>query len=222
MRFPRPSPAMVVALVALVFATTGSAVAAVTYARNAGAVDGVSAVRANSRASVAAGKVVATARGGADKGKIPARFIAGLDRLDTKIDGRGSVRTFSVRQPVQDNANGARAQVIDLPFIGQLAVSCNDANRTTGREDPRSVVTLVNASAAALDVVRMIGNNQPLVTGLGPNTELAAPIDGSTAVQFEANAGASSSVRITAGVRQDGVNTADGSCLVFGQASQVF
>ena len=44
MKLKLPSPAMVVALIALAVAMSGSAVAAVTFARNAGAVDGKSAV----------------------------------------------------------------------------------------------------------------------------------------------------------------------------------
>ena len=50
MTLRRPSPSMVVAIIALVMATTGSAVAAVNFATNAGAVDGKSAVRSASRA----------------------------------------------------------------------------------------------------------------------------------------------------------------------------
>ena len=45
----RPSPAMVVSLIALVFAMTGSAAAVVSFARNAGAVDGKAPSRRASR-----------------------------------------------------------------------------------------------------------------------------------------------------------------------------
>jgi hypothetical protein len=60
----RPSPSLVISLIALVMATTGTAIAAVDFARNAGAVDGKSAVSAGSSLSNARGKLVATARGG--------------------------------------------------------------------------------------------------------------------------------------------------------------
>ena len=51
MRIRRPSPATVLSVVALVMATTGTAVAAVDFARNAGAVDRLSAVSAGSSVS---------------------------------------------------------------------------------------------------------------------------------------------------------------------------
>ncbi len=59
MRIRRPSPAMVVAIVALVMACAGTSIAAVNYASNAGAVDGLSAVRAGS-VDRAAGRLIAT------------------------------------------------------------------------------------------------------------------------------------------------------------------
>ena len=46
MKLKRPSPAMTVAVVALVMSMTGGAIAAVNFAENAGAVDGYSAVKA--------------------------------------------------------------------------------------------------------------------------------------------------------------------------------
>jgi hypothetical protein len=71
---------MVVALVALVVASSGTAVAAVTYARNAGAVDGKSAVASGASRADAAGRLVATQRTGADRGRIDSRYLdlAGL------------------------------------------------------------------------------------------------------------------------------------------------
>ena len=67
MRPRRPSPAMVVAVIALVVALSGTAIAAVDYARNAGAVDGKSAVGAQASLGRAAGKLVATAADGPAK-----------------------------------------------------------------------------------------------------------------------------------------------------------
>ncbi|HSD79536.1 MAG TPA: hypothetical protein VLB47_02705, partial [Solirubrobacteraceae bacterium] len=62
MRFGRPSPSLAVSLAALVMASTGTAVAAVTYAQNAGAVDGRSAVGSGASPRRAAGRLVATQR----------------------------------------------------------------------------------------------------------------------------------------------------------------
>ena len=61
MKLKRPSPAMVVAVVALVMSMTGGAIAAVNFAQNAGSVDGYSAVKASKAGKAkAAGKLVAT------------------------------------------------------------------------------------------------------------------------------------------------------------------
>src|SRR3954467_7418717 len=75
MRIRKPSPSLVISIIALVMASTGSAIAAVSYARSAGAVDGRSAVGASSSLSHAAGRLVATASGGSHKGKIPVTFL---------------------------------------------------------------------------------------------------------------------------------------------------
>jgi len=76
MKFSRPSPSMVVASVALFVSLGGTSVAAINYATNAGAVDGKSAVFAGSSLNQAAGKLVATNRSGADKGRVPGKFVA--------------------------------------------------------------------------------------------------------------------------------------------------
>ena len=52
-------------------ATSGTAVAAVSYARNAGKVDGKDASSARASLKSAAGNVVATRAAGSGKGKIP-------------------------------------------------------------------------------------------------------------------------------------------------------
>ncbi len=61
MKLKRPSPAMTVAVVALVMSMTGGAIAAVNFAENSGSVDGYSAVKASKAGKAkAAGKLVAT------------------------------------------------------------------------------------------------------------------------------------------------------------------
>src|SRR5215208_4882872 len=81
MRISRPSPATVISIIALVMATTGTAVAAVDFARNSGQVDGISAVPASSSNSRAKGNLVATARGGSNVGQIPHKFLADVGEL---------------------------------------------------------------------------------------------------------------------------------------------
>ena len=71
MKLRLPSPAMVVAVIALIVALSGTAIAAVDFAHNAGAVDGKSAVFSGASLSQAAGKLVATNRSGPDKGRLP-------------------------------------------------------------------------------------------------------------------------------------------------------
>ena len=83
MKLRLPSPAMVVAVVALIVALSGTAIAAVDFAQNAGAVDDRSAVGASASLRDAAGKLVATASGGEGKGQIPARFVDGVMRGGT-------------------------------------------------------------------------------------------------------------------------------------------
>ena len=78
MKLKRPSPAMMVAVIALVMSMTGGAIAAVNFAQNAGAVDGYSAVKASKAGKAkAAGKLVATYKSGDNRGKLPLRIVAG-------------------------------------------------------------------------------------------------------------------------------------------------
>ena len=78
MKLKRPSPAMTVAVVALVMSMTGGAIAAVNFAENAGSVDGYSAVKASKGGKAkAAGKLVATYKRGDNRGRLPLRIIAG-------------------------------------------------------------------------------------------------------------------------------------------------
>jgi hypothetical protein len=71
-----PSPPMMIALLALFVALTGSAAAVtVDFARNAGKVDGKDAVGASATRNHAAGNLVATKGSGAGKGRFAPKFI---------------------------------------------------------------------------------------------------------------------------------------------------
>src|SRR4249919_3356090 len=74
-RFGNQSPAMVISVIALVFAMTGSAAAVVSFARNAGAVDGKSATSSSASNKFAAGKLVAMRKTGTLLGTIPSKFL---------------------------------------------------------------------------------------------------------------------------------------------------
>src|SRR6195256_259520 len=98
---------MVVAVIALIVALSGTAIAAVDFARNAGAVDGKSAVGAKASLRRAAGKLVATATGGTGKGQIPARFLEGVMR--------GGTMTLSKYLRTVDNQAGRATALLTIP-----------------------------------------------------------------------------------------------------------
>ena len=111
MKLRLPSPAMVVAVIALVVALSGTAIAAVDFAQNAGAVDGKSAVGAKASLHSAAGKLVATSTGGNGKGQIPARFLEGVMRGGTRrcrsTCARSTTRPAAPRRCSSSPASGA-------------------------------------------------------------------------------------------------------------------
>src|SRR4051794_20265685 len=150
LRLRRPSPAMVVAMVALVMSLSGSAVAAIDFARNSGAVDGLSAVKATSSVGHAAGNLVATNKSGTYKGQIPGKFLAQTV----------SSSTFGAYPAVVDNANGAAIPLNSSSF-GTLSASCNDQNRITGNTDPS--VTITFAAGPALNLARTTGADAPVL-----------------------------------------------------------
>src|SRR4029450_10436879 len=104
MKLRRPSPAMVVALIALVMAMTGSAVPAVNFAKNAAPVAATSPVPPSVPRPPAAGRLVATASRGPLKGRIPGKF------LDLSSAVRGTSSTFGQSFNVGDNQVLAPAQ----------------------------------------------------------------------------------------------------------------
>ena len=138
MRLKRPSPATVISDRRARHGDDGTAVAAVDFARNSGAVDGKSAVAASSSRAHAAGRLVATNSKGPDKGQLPGKFVAGV------VQGEGGTSTFGRAFDVADNAVVAPVPMVDVPGIGRLAASCVDQNKTAGKEDPSTTVTFTN------------------------------------------------------------------------------
>ena len=118
MRLRAPSPAMVVALVALAVATSGTAVAAVSFASNAGAVDGKSAVSDGASLKLAAGKLVATQAKGAEKGTVAQRY------LDVVGLARGTTSTFGRAIPLVDNQSLAAARIGSVAGLGNVSATC--------------------------------------------------------------------------------------------------
>ena len=204
MRISRPSPGTVLATIALVMASTGTAVAAVDFARNAGAVDRLSAVGASSSNDRAAGRLVATARGGSNKGQIPNKFLA-----DTPEAFR-----FAAPFDVQDNAAGANVGVNGNP-LGTLTASCQDQSNAAGTEDPRSVITFNNASGGPVNFARRVGTGDAAIGVLQNATVDSFTINASNTFKYNLEGG-SAQVVIEGVVRQDRPAPTDGKCFVYG------
>ena len=148
MKISRPSPSMVVAGIALFVSLGGTSMAAVNYASRAGSVDGKSAVYSGATLSQAAGKLVATNSSGADKGRLPGKFVSDV----------GKTSIFSNVFEVADNAPGAPQTVSTLSGLGTLTATCNDQNAAAGNEDPISSIAFNNASGEIVNVARRVGN----------------------------------------------------------------
>jgi hypothetical protein len=204
MRIRRPSPATVISVIALFMATSGTAVAAVSYARNAGKVDGKSAVGASSSLKRAKGKLVATARGGSNPGKIPNKFLADVPAADN----------FAAPFQVQDNAVGATT-VLNSTGFGRFEASCRDAAGRAGVEDPRTVLTFANTSGGAMNFARRVGNGDGRVALLQNGTVDSFTINGSNTFEYHLQQNAVH-VIIEGAVRQDRPDAANGACLVWG------
>ena len=145
---------MVVASIALFVSLGGTSIAAVNYASRAGSVDGKSAVYAGATLSQAAGKLVATNSSGADKGRLPGKFVADV----------GKTSMFSNIFEVADNAPGAPQTVSTLSGLGTLTATCNDQAAAAGNEDPISTITFNNASGEIVNVARRVGNGDGALT----------------------------------------------------------
>jgi hypothetical protein len=209
MKIRRPSPAMAVAFLALVLALSGTAFAAVNYARNAGAVDGRSAVGSGASNKRAAGKLVTTRAHGPLKGKIAKQY------LDLSGLGRGSNSTFGRGLAVQDNQTLAPDTIGVVPGLGTLTASCFDQNNTVGREDPATRLVFVNQSGAGVNVARTVGSGAPFVAALPNSAQTDWTITGSNTFELHIERfGANYFVKGV--VRQEGRNTADASCLFYG------
>jgi hypothetical protein len=200
MRFRKPSPSMVVALAALVMASTGTAVAAVNFAKNAGAVDRKSAVPASAGKARAAGKLVATRASGGDRGKLPNRFLA-----DVPVTG-----TFARGIAVTDNSAGS-SFTLGETRLGKLTASCADQSAAVGTEDPKVTFSFTSKSGS-VNFAREIGAKSTEVVR-GPQG--AFTINGSNTFQVQVESNRVNSI-FEGQVRQDGAATADARCFIAG------
>jgi hypothetical protein len=194
---------MVVSIIALVMATAGTSIAAVSFATNAGAVDGLSAVRAGS-VDKAAGKLVATARTGIRKGTIPNYHLSGVPHSDTFGEG------FSV----PDNQTGG-AVTLDETALGRLTATCSDENATAGNENPITTVSFTSTTASPINFARHVGYGGATIGLLQPNTVHALSIGGQNTFRLHVEV-SKLNVVYEGFARQVGQGTADGQCLIVG------
>jgi hypothetical protein len=206
---------MVVAFVALVLSGTGSALAVVSYARNAGAVDGRSATIANVSLSTAAGKLVATARGGALKGKIPNKYLDAVSR--SELSGYGRAVPFSKAIDVTDNAVSAPQDVNAITSVGTLSMTCADQNNAANVENPTVTLRFTNLSGSNLAVARNVEGNGATVSTLVPGAIATLTINGSNAYEWSIQRGGTN-VSIHGAVQEINPGTTAATCLAFGSS----
>jgi len=211
MKVKLPSPAMVVALIALTVAMSGTAFAAVNFAKNAGAVDGKSAVSDGASANAAAGRLVATQRKGAGKGRIAQRY------LDVGGLARGSTSTFGRAIQLIDNQSLAPVTIGSVPGLGSLSATCSDESATVGRLDPATTISFANTSGDAVNFARTVNYSSTAIVPL-PNTATQAfKISGSQPFTMHIERSGTNYV-VNGVVRQDGRNAASAQCVVYGVA----
>ena len=220
MRTKRPSPAMVVALVALVMSTTGGAIAAVNYAKNSNKVDGFDAVKAKSSNRKAAGNLVATYAAGKLRGKLPFRFLSGAASTgsvnavaDAMARGKNAARLI----PVVDNSATTAETVIDLE-LGAFQVSCFDQADQPSREDAATRITLSNASGAPMNLSRRVGVGDAAIVTLENGTSDTFAVGAQNTFEVQLQGGTNRTVLIEGAARQINQNTADSGCAVWATA----
>ena len=203
----RPSPSLVVSIVALVFAMAGTSIAAVNFAKNAGAVDGRSAVSATASNAKAAGKLVAAGK----SGRIPIKF------LDLTGIMRGEKATFAQGIEVVDNATGTPVGIGGMTGVGLVGATCVDQANATGTEDPQTTITFANGSGQVVNFSRTVGAGNPVVTSVAAATQAEFTINNSNTFELYAQVGTAHYV-VRGNVRQDGNGTAAAACAVWGYA----
>jgi len=206
MKISRPSPAMVVASLALFVALGGTGIAAVNYARNAGKVDGKDAVKASRSLNKAAGNLVATTRRGDDKGTIPVKFL----------DDVPVTHPFARNVEVADNLAGAPETLVSIPNLGSLTMTCGDQAKAAGTEDPTS--TLSFNATTGVNTSKRRGDQPAEVIAQPAGTAQTITINGSNTFELQIQVPDSRNLLIQGVVRQDGRATPAATCLGYGTA----
>jgi hypothetical protein len=212
-----PSPAMVVAVIALVVALSGTAIAAVDYASNAGAVDGKSAVSASSSLRDAAGRLVATASAGPGKGRLPARFVDDVMR--------GGAQSLSKYVRTVDNQQGRLTPLLIVPGVGRFDVRCDDVDPTPGTQTTRTSIQFTASASPGVNVSRLLGRDigasarPDVFTAIkGQAVPILGSADGLFQVTMEAHG---RSLLVIGSARTDAGPGPKAACLVWGAAFRV-
>jgi len=210
LRRPDVSPSLAISCIALFVSLGGTSVAAINYARNAGAVDGKSAVASSATLDKAAGKLVATASKGTSKGRIPAKFIAGIP----------GTSTFGAAIGVEDNATGAPIALGGADGIGTLTATCVDQNAKPGIEDPQTTLTFNNTTGIAINMAKRVGTGDAAVLVHQPNTVQTLTIKGSNTFTFHIQ-NRNVDLLVDGVVRQDGNGSPVANCTFWGTIIKV-
>jgi hypothetical protein len=199
---------MVVSIIALVMATAGTSIAAVSFATNSGAVDGLSAVRAGSTEK-AAGKLIAAARTGIRKGTIPNYHLSGVPHSDT----------YSQLFSVPDNQTGGTV-TLDENELGRLSAACSDENNNAGNENPTGTVTFTNTLATPVNFARHVGYGAATIGQVDPNAVHTLTIGNQNTFRVHLEL-AQVNVVYEGFVRQVNQGTAEAQCLVVGTVQRM-
>jgi hypothetical protein len=217
MKLRLPSAAMVVAVVALIVALSGTAIAAVDFAQNAGAVDGKSAVGASASLGQAAGRLVATASGGEGKGRIPARFLDGVMR--------GGTMSLSKYLRTVDNQAGRPTPLLIVPGIGRFDARCDDVNPAVGTQSTRTSISFTASVGQGVNVSRLLGRDvgsgqrpDVFTAPTGRAVSILGSADGLFQLVMEAKG---RSVLVTGAARTDNGPGPQAACLIWGTAFRV-
>jgi hypothetical protein len=208
---------MVVAVIALIVALSGTAIAAVDFAQNAGAVDGRSAVGARASLREAAGKLVATADGGTGKGQIPARFLQGVMR--------GGTASLSKYLHTVDNQAGRPTALLIVPGIGRMDAECDDVDPAVGTATTRTSISFTASVKQGVNISRLLGRDiaaaqrpDVFTAPKGQVVPIIASADGLFEVVMEAKG---RSVLVIGAARTDNAPGPRAACLIWGTAFRI-
>jgi hypothetical protein len=208
---------MVVAVIALIVALSGTAIAAVDFAQNAGAVDGKSAVGARASLREAAGKLVATADGGTGKGQIPARFLQGVMR--------GGTSSLSKYLRTADNQAGRPTALLIVPGIGRMDAECDDVDPAVGTATTRTSISFTASVKQGVNISRLLGRDiaaaqrpDVFTAPKGQVVPIIASADGLFEVVMEAKG---RSVLVIGAARTDNAPGPRAACLIWGTAFRI-